>query len=148
MKAGSSSGRLVVLDEVMNYQPFTGEGWQVALEKIRVIGEYTTTDGPFGDDCFFVFLTCDAWYEASFYAEGRDSVLMELKRRLQHPVHCELTFSTDVASRVMWPPHLEGQPLFDFIAKPAGSNVLSRLWQRLFPTVDLHFTDAVRAACR
>jgi hypothetical protein len=116
--------------------------WSVPISKIRIIGEYTTCDGPWGDD-YFVFLTREECFEASFYARGRDKVLSELKCRLQHELRTGLCHSTELASRILWPAQLEGHPLFNLVPKrPAG--IIARLRQFISPGVELHFTHEVR----
>ncbi len=89
--------------------------WDVPLSEIRIIGESTDQMGPFADDYFLCFATGpETWFEASFYATGRDAFLQALESKLGAPLELNLCNSTDFASRVLWPPPLVGQPLFQF----------------------------------
>ena len=58
MPSSDSSGHVEVKDDVIIYTISNAEVWQVAVADLRIIGEYTNTDGP-ADDYFFVFLTSD-----------------------------------------------------------------------------------------
>ena len=85
--------------------------WDIAIADIAVIGEYTNQNGPFSDDYFLAFIGRGSteWYEASFYARGRDDALKGLASQLGTNLVCELCNSTDFRSRVMWPPALAGR---------------------------------------
>jgi len=114
-------------------------GFTLRLGEIHIIGECTNQNGPFVDDYFLCFVTdLSGWYEASFYAAGRDKFLSSLGERLG--VHLELTLvaSTDFASRILWPTTLTGQPLFDYRPeKPTGFWSRLRLgwWPRMIQTL-------------
>lgn len=89
--------------------------WELPVSAIRVVGETTNQNGPYVDDYFLCFASgADSWYEASFYAEGRDEFLNSLERFLRCELHLSLVGSTDFASNVLWPPHLAGKPMFTF----------------------------------
>ena len=108
----------------------SGGGWELELDEIRLIGEYTTQDGPLADDWFIVFVAgrgesapaagCEC-YEAPFYAYGFETFLRMLRDRIPKLGHPMLAASADFASRVLYPMELEGRPLFDFtVAGPPG----------------------------
>ncbi len=71
MEKENKSGEISFADGVISYR-IDGGGWTVNLQDVRLIGEYTTANGPLIDDYFFVFLTAkeNGWHEASFYASG------------------------------------------------------------------------------
>ncbi|GDX10432.1 hypothetical protein LBMAG57_22040 [Verrucomicrobiota bacterium] len=145
MNVPASSGHLEVGNDAIIYTMPNGEVWQIAIADLRIIGEFTNTDGPGADDYFFVFLTREQSFEASFYASGRDSFLGGLSARLGHELRTGLCHSTSLASRVLWPSHLEGHPLFDLVpVKP--TSFFGRLKQRISPRVVLHFTEEILAA--
>ena len=116
--------------------------WRIAFADIQVIGEYTNEDGP-ADDYFFVFVLRDAWYEASFYAPGRESFRAELAGRLGVDIQPSLLNSTSFASRVLWPERLAGHELFTFSPEAKSTAWLSRVRQLLSPRIDMRLTDAV-----
>jgi hypothetical protein len=102
--------------------------WNLPVASIRVIGEATTSNGPYVDDYYFCFATGpDSWYEASFYAEGTKEFLKSLGSALGYELQLRLLGSTDFESNVLWPPHLAGKPMFTFIPVPP-STWLSRLF--------------------
>jgi hypothetical protein len=122
------SGRLVLDRDVVRYDSRTYESWELAVADIRVIGEMTNQCGPFADDYFVCFVTdaSGCWKEASFYAEGLDACLTQLGAQLGSDLQLQLCASTDFTSRVVWPPQLVGDPMFEFREKvPHG------LWQKL-----------------
>jgi hypothetical protein len=87
--------------------------WQVSVSDIAVVGEYTTSDGPFFDDYFFVFITRDGtMHEASFYADGRDRALATLEANLGARIVPALSATSEWRSRVLWPPRLVDAELF------------------------------------
>jgi hypothetical protein len=87
--------------------------WRIAISDLVCIVEYTTARGPWADDYFLVFATKSGLYhEASFYSIGRDATLDALRESLGCSVKLGLVQSTEFASRVLWPPSLEGHPLF------------------------------------
>lgn len=113
----ASSGRIRLTDGVIHYECSAYGNWELPLSEVRVAGEYTNQDGPFADDYFFAFVrTADEmWFEASFYAEGRDTFLQDLSSALGQPCTCSLCGSANFCSRIWWPQPLAGQPIFEFI---------------------------------
>ena len=105
-------------DTITYSSSYFGE-WTLPLSDLKVIGEYTNEDGPFLDDYFFVFVADphESWYEASFFAEGRDLFLTELGARLGCRLTCSLCNSARFRSRVWWPPQLAGQDMFQLRPK-------------------------------
>jgi hypothetical protein len=88
--------------------------WDLHVVNIRIIGESTNQDGP-AIDYFLCFATGpDTWFEASFYANGRDAVLSALGEKLGTQLDLHLCNSTDFANRVLWPPSLVGKPMFQY----------------------------------
>ena len=90
--------------------------WRIAISDVRVIGEYTNQNGPFADDYFFVFVTKsdNTWFEASFYAEGRDEILKNLAEKIGCRLEYSLCGSTDFVSNVLWPAEHIAGPMFEF----------------------------------
>jgi hypothetical protein len=142
MSAPNLSGNIELRDRAIIYSMPNNNGWQFPVYELRVVGEYTTVDGP-ADDYFFVFVTENQWFEASFYANGRDSFLSGLGTLLGHKLECGLTYSTSLMSRVLWPVHLQGKPMFDLVPETEGATILDKCWQKVFTSVSLHFTADV-----
>jgi hypothetical protein len=116
MGNSGDSGRIWLADGKIQYASSGYGTWVVPLAEIHVIGEYTNQNGPFLDDYFFAFVRSadEMWFEASFYAEGRDGFLKDLSVALGRTCECSLCASTDFISRIWWPESLAGQPLFEF----------------------------------
>lgn len=113
------SGTIRLVGGTIRYSFANGEGWDLPLRSVRVIGEATNQNGPFVDDYFLCF-ACgpEGWYEASFYAEGREEFLTALAPHLGYRPLLQLANSADFASNVLWPAHLVGRPLFTFTPVP------------------------------
>jgi hypothetical protein len=117
------------------YSSVEHEHWRLPVRKVRAIGEYTTAAGPTLDDYFFVFVTEDSecWFEASFYADGRDAFLLKLSKLLGADIRAGLCNSTSWETRVLWPQTLEGEELFTFIPETKARSLPGRFRQKLFP---------------
>jgi hypothetical protein len=92
--------------------------WQVAIDRILLLAEYTTNEGPWGDDYFLMFVESDNGKfnlaRASLYSEGTGEVLRELGKRWAAKIETRLHNSTGWKSRVLWPFELAGTEFFDF----------------------------------
>jgi len=114
-----ASGHIRLDGDTIRYRSKLYGDWDVPVSDVRIVGESTDQNGPFADDYFFCFATGPGmWLEASFYAEGRDEFLRALGARLGSPLETGLCHSTDFASRVLWPPSLTGQPMFNYTELP------------------------------
>jgi hypothetical protein len=136
------SGVLECKDDTLIYRSVIRE-WSIPISGVRLIAEYTNSDGPYIDDYFFVFLTAleGGWHEASFYAEGRDAALRAIEQKIGAPLETGLCYSTDYRTRIMWPESVKGQPLMDIIP-PKHQN----WWQKLIDSGarDIALSDAAR----
>lgn len=118
-RSAPDSGRIELVNGVVRYHSNIGGPWELRLSDVLVIGEMTNDHGPLGDDYFLCFATDpDGWYEASFYAEGRDEFIECLSVALGYPLQLLLVGSTDYTSRVMWPASLADEPMFTFTDVP------------------------------
>jgi len=118
--------RLQMVDNKIEYHASGELKWALPLDHLVLIAEYTTNQGPYVDDHFVVFVTIESeeiyFLSCSFYAEGRKSVLNDLANRLGAGCESGLTGAsaglTEWNSRVVWPPHMLGKPLFTFTSAP------------------------------
>ena len=101
--------------QAIHYSIRGSEVWELPIAELRVVGEYTTPNGPYIDDYFFVFLSTDHWYEALFYCQRGLELLPELSEELKDELACGLQNSTNWKSRVIWPPEIKEEPLFDIV---------------------------------
>lgn len=122
------SGEIKCSNEVLSYRA-EAASWTVNISDIRLIGEYTNSDGPYLDDYFFVFLTSfeNGWHEASFYARGRDEMLDTLSMMLGSSIDTGLCDSTSYKSRIIWPSKWKNQEMMEVLPlKKIG------FWRRIF----------------
>lgn len=116
----NQSGRLWLDESGLHYSLSPGDSWTIPLGQLLIFGEYTTDHGPFLDDYYFVFITGpETAYCASFYSDGREEFLGDLRTKLGAPFQCKLIGSTQFDSNVLWPEDLAGKPLYRFEGKPA-----------------------------
>lgn len=121
------SGELTCRDGLLSYKA-EGVAWTIKVSDIRLIAEYTTSDGPCIDDYFFVFLTVfqGGWYEASFYARGSDVALEALGESIGAPLLVGLCDSAHYKTRIMWPLPWKDQELMK-ISPPKKTGWWARL---------------------
>lgn len=113
------SATLELRDGNVCYRVHGSASWELPASAIRIIGEATNQNGPCLADYFLCFAAeADCWYEASFYAEGRDQFLKSLRGFLGCELQLRLAGSTDFDSSVLWPAHLAGRPMFSFKPVP------------------------------
>ncbi|WP_210486802.1 hypothetical protein [Rufibacter aurantiacus] len=120
---------LFINDNQLVFEHSSTNKWAVEIDKIRLIGEYTTADGPWLDDYFFVFAEKeDEWYEAPNEAVKNHDFWEILSEKLNFKVAPSLFASTQWDSKVLFPKDMKGQKLFQVITekKPART-----LWQKL-----------------
>ena len=115
MPTSEDSGQIDLDGDVIRYTSTTYSEWTIRVDDICIIGEATNQSGPFADDYFLCFATgLGMWYEASFYAVGRDTFLTALGARLGDMLHLSLCSSTDFASRILWPVEFADKPMFKY----------------------------------
>ena len=71
--------------------------------------------------------------EASFYSENRDACLRTLGDHWGAKLNCGLCNSTDYASRILWPGHLVGEPMFEFTKAQRSQGMLQRVVHFFLP---------------
>lgn len=138
------SGALRLDRGILEYDSPGNGQWKIPVSEIIAFGEYTTDNGPFLDDWFMVFVTQDLdWVEASNFCAGRDEMRLRLAQLWgRDSLYGKLVWSTDFASRVIWPSALAEQPLFVWTPRPQS------LWQRIkscgIAILDKDLTPSVR----
>jgi len=137
-----------ILEEAIRYEAQKEELWRLPIPELKVIGEYTTPNGPYVDDYFFVFLSAHNWYEASLYAQGSLELLPVLSDILKNELACGLQNSTDWKSRVIWPPDIKGEVLFDVVPARMPNRLWEKMKHRLMSPVDFRLTFKVREKMR
>ncbi len=132
MYATEPADRFIVGGTILRYEPAGGAGWELIGERILCVGEATIEVGPVGEDWQLCFVTDrdGSWLESSLFAEGRNDALHWLSVRLGCSLEVKLAHAPPFRSRVMWPPGLLEQPLFQYqvtLARRLFSRGLRRL---------------------
>lgn len=124
MSTSAESGHIELDGDRIRYASMAYGDWTIPVDDVRVIGEATNQNGPFADDYFLCFVTGrETWYEASFYADGRDAFLTTLGSRLNTELRLNLAGSTDFASRILWPIEAAGSSMFEYRDVPPKTMV-------------------------
>ena len=69
MSDGKHPAHIWIQDKTILYAIRDSDAWELPIAELKVVGEYTTPNGPYIDDYFYVFLSTNYWYEASFYCQ-------------------------------------------------------------------------------
>jgi len=103
----NSSGIVRLKDDKLFWDFDNKHIFEVDLDDIVVIGEYTNSDGPHFDDWFLTFVTKDGqWHSISWYADNIDEVTQHLSNRFHQNLSAtHLANSTDWKSIVRYPLH-------------------------------------------
>ena len=104
---------------------------------VIVVGEYTTSSGPWADDYFLIVIRRSGRV-SQFPVWKAHKVIRLLKQALGVEFKYELNSITEEASRVVYPMALEGRPLFNFTLRSDSFSGLSRLVRKLW----IDWTDA------
>ena|ERR1700722_2043331 len=144
MSKQNSSGCLRFENSDIVYSSEEKELWRLPLAKLRAIGEYTTSEGPYLDDYFIVFVSDKADFcTASFYADGRIPFLLTLSEKIGDKINLGLSNSANWKTRGVWPKAIEGQEFLHRIPEPKAKNLKGKLRQFLHPRASLKLTQPV-----
>lgn len=99
--------------------------WQMPLDRIVLLAEFTTDEGPKREDHFIVFWSFEDGELhralAGFHAAGRDETVRALSEYWQTDLKLELKESGQWKSRVVWPKELEDHQYLALEEMPATS---------------------------
>jgi hypothetical protein len=136
------AGKIQIVESVVRYRKgspswtvFPVRDWEFPLSTIKLVGEYTTDEGPFYCDYFYVLVAGNPLRMYRLPLDGNKPVgffafMSGLKSSLPGRFEQRLIGSTDFADHVMWPPQLVGETLLDSFFVPR-QGMLGRLWDRV-----------------
>jgi hypothetical protein len=100
---------------------------RIPVDEIKLIGEYTTGNGPLIDDWFIVFMTSATdWKHISEYTPGMQKMLQELGQLLDAEIVGSLSWSTSWITNIIWPPSVAEVEMWD-----VRTQLPETLWQKL-----------------
>lgn len=103
----------------------------IPVDDIKLIGEYTTANGPIVDDWFIVFMTSEKdWTQISEYTPGMLEMLQELGAHLKAEIIGSLAYSTSWKTNIIWPQQVAGQEMWDVISE-VPTTLIGRLKKAL-----------------
>ena len=106
---------------------------RIAVDEIKLIGEYTNAGGPFIDDWFIVFMTSATnWQQISHYTPGMLEMLQGLGQLLDTKIVGSLSWSTSWRTNIIWPPSVTEVEMWDVHTMPPET-----LWQKLKATLGM-----------
>jgi len=126
-KQENISGRTYIKDGRIMWDSEEGLISQIPIKDIKVIGEYTTSEGPIKDDWFFVFvLGSGDIKEVSAYATGTEKMLREVGQLIHTELNGQLANSANWKTNVLWPASFRGQELFKLTERQ-----VSGVWEKI-----------------
>jgi hypothetical protein len=112
--------------------------WQMPLERIVLVAEFTNDEGPKREDHFLVFWSFEEGELhralAGFHAAGRNETIDDLSAYWQTELKLDLPESGQWRSRVVWPKELEGHQYLALEEMPAA-NLRQKIRGALFGPV-------------
>lgn len=113
----NDSGEVHIAEDCITWlSPKFGEV-TVNLNDVKLIGEFTTAEGPFFDDWFLVFVYADgSWDKISIYATNIELINEHLSKRFNLNNSYWLTNSAQWNSVIVYPNQLRGKELFVLIS--------------------------------
>jgi hypothetical protein len=107
------AGKAKILDEkIILVYPHDSK-IEIPISKIKIIGEYTTENGPTLDDYFLVFYYSNNSYaEISMYAENINVMIENLSKSLNIELKSLLVNSTVWNSKILYPIESKGKMLW------------------------------------
>jgi hypothetical protein len=145
---GEKKGRAtiaVIEDGLTYYDEYGHTLWNIKSESIVLVAEYTTNEGPFGDDWFLVFAVGNKnplFFTCSVYSHGSEELFQFLRARFG--VTAKLTNNTEWKSIVLWPEAIADARLIDFSqGEPRNWRERLRTWYD-GPMKKPHLSEVVR----
>jgi hypothetical protein len=138
---------LEIVDESIQCSRDGERLWRTAISDVVLLAEYTTSEGPWGDDYFLLVKSIENGHlmeaRVTDISGGFEQFLVALSRYWKTPLQLGLVQSTEWSSRVLWPPTLAGEKYFKLTpVAPDG------FWERvkfraLGTSLDLAVTEKV-----
>ena len=113
----------------------------IVNNKLFVVGEYTTDNGPYGDDYFIVIVNNEGdVYEYPFDSSDAAELLKFVG--IKNNENLELCNSVEMNSNVIYPESLVGEKLFSIEDKKQG--IFSKILSFGSSQVEVSLSSAVR----
>lgn len=90
--------------------------FSIPVTEIKVIGEFTTNNGPYLDDWFLTIITATDWYEIPLDVIGTYQLLTDLGQKLGTAMSFQLTNSTEWKTRIMFPDNFKDKELYQIVS--------------------------------
>lgn len=144
------TGQVLLEDGLIKCRSTLFGDWELAVRDLRLVGEATNENGPFLDDWMLIFASgSPGWFEASFYATIHTDFQERLGQVLGAPLQTALASSATFNSRILWPPRLEGKPVFQYVDAPPRNLWERAIWKLFGPMRNTQsFTPEVEAYLR
>lgn len=139
--------KISISDHIIIFESDEFSRWTLSIDTLKVIGEYTTQEGPFVEDHFLVFVDIEnKLYEIPVAADGLTEVLNKISLLIKYELKISLYFSTEFKSRVIYPEILKDEDLFTFVRTKTSKFNLNNILNLLLgmPTVDRILNKNVR----
>ena len=145
--------KLYLFDDKLVCKLVKGEiVWDVAIENLVLIAEYTTNEGPMRDDYFLVFWSFEQGQlfemKCSFHAVNAIETMEGLLKKLNARTALGLASSTEWESSILWPVKLVEKPYFEKV-ELVPETLKARVFKAIFgPSWEFPRTPEVQAYLR
>jgi hypothetical protein len=145
-KVERQSGKVLIQNDVLIWQDSEGKLiGEIPLDKVKVIGEYTTSDGPLVDDWFYLFILSQTdLRQVSAYATTLSSVLESISLRYNCEIVGHLSHSTTFQSNILWPSQLKGQKVYDISMTTKPMTIWEKLRLSFGQTNEVELTNDLK----
>ena len=108
------SGKVFISEEKIIWKKKEKTLCDIPLNKIKLIGEYTTSGGPVNDDWFLYFMTSiKDEFHIPMYANGMQELLIRLKDYFKPEIELNLQANAVWANRIIYPENLVGKKIWN-----------------------------------
>lgn len=122
---------------------------ELALADIAVVGELTTSGGPYSPDHFVVLVSDANELGVRVATESNGFEALREALRVERGIEFEFTLAnrTDWSTAVSWPHDLCGRPLYEVHVVQRASGFFASWLDRVWPRSRVELTSAVRERC-
>lgn len=139
-------GELLLSENTITHRVNNEIIWSVSLDKLKLIGEYTTAPGFDFDDYYFVFAeTEESMYQVSSFLIDHKTFWPELSAKLNIELAPSLCASTQWATNIIFPEALQGKELFETVENKSGKNTfITKIISFLKNKEEIRLTDEAK----
>lgn len=127
IESNNPSGKTMIKDGYVVLEFNEKKLVNIPIDRIKLIAEYTTANGPFLDDWFLVIYNDKSeYFEISMYTENIQEMITELGELMNLKLIPNLSSSTEWKSTILFPSEFLGKDLWT-IVRPKPKSTIDKL---------------------